>query len=311
MSRLSVFLLLPLVLLTSAGPTAVAADELSEAYEQGLELFRQERYDDALPHFELALSLAEQHYGAGDPRVAVELNNLAEVYRVLNRLEEAEPLYVRAVELDERSLGSDDPGLATSLNNLALLYRAQNRLAEAEQLYERSLDILEKALGPRHPNVAKSLNNLAVLYDAQGRRDRARPLIARAVEVATETLGDAHPTTITLMKNLETMASEPIIAVDAGAQAQIEPAAGNVEPGFSIHLSSVRSVASANSEWIRLADSLGLPQNWPQRAPERVDIAGKGTFYRVAGGAFPSRDAAARACTDIKAKGQYCAVLPP
>ena len=300
-------LLAGLVLVQS--PTAARADALGEAYDKGLDLFRQERFDEALPHFELAVSLAEQRYGPSDPRVAVELNNLAEVYRVLGRFGDAEPLYERAVALDERSLGKDDPDLATSLNNLALLYRAQNRLDEAEQLYERSLDILEKAHGHQHPNVAKSMNNLAVLYDAQGRRDRAQPLIRRAVDVARETLGAEHPTTVTLARNLETMSSTPIHAVDARQITSIEPAAGGELGAFAVHLSSVRSVASANAEWRRLSGNLGLPGDWPQLTPERVDVTGKGTFYRVAGGAFSSRAAAIRACSEIKAKGQYCGIL--
>ena len=68
-----------------------------------------------------------------DPTLAVELNNLAEAYRLLDRSDEAEALYLRAVELDEKAGPSNAEGLATSLNNLALVYRAQGRLDEAER----------------------------------------------------------------------------------------------------------------------------------------------------------------------------------
>ncbi|MCB2011155.1 MAG: tetratricopeptide repeat protein [Geminicoccaceae bacterium] len=302
------------VLTLLAAPERVAADPLIDAHRQALELFREDRVDEALPHFEMALSIAEQRFGPSDPRVSVELNNLAEAYRVLGRFDEAEPLYERAVSLDERNLEENDPNLATSLNNLALLYRSQNRLAEAEQLYERSLDILEEAYGPHHPNVAKSLNNLAVLYDVQGHREQARPMIERALAIARDTMGPEHPTAITLARNLETMSAEPIVAVDQVPMNDVEPAAGGpleIDQGgdFAIHLSSVRTVDDANNEWVRLKTSLHLPSDWPQRTPERVEVEGKGAFYRVAGGSFDNRADAVAACETVKAQGQYCGVL--
>lgn len=320
------------------------ADELSEAYAKGLEQFRAENYDAALPHFRRTLELAEERYGADDPKVAVELNNLAEVYRLMGDYGAAEPLYERALALDEKNLDAGSPDLATSLNNLALLYRAQGRLGEAEELYERSLDILENALGPRHPNVAKSLNNLAVLYDAQGRRNEATALIERAVSISGETLGPNHPTTVTLAKNLETMeldgAEETVVAaapapttepaveptpttpaqeqsvaqIKATEQqspavqqaAAIEPAAGTGD--YVIHLASVRSAEAAAAEWRRLLGIYDLPEGLQQHEPRKISTA-NGEFYRVWGGMFPSEEAAAKICGTVTAKGDYCKVM--
>ncbi|MCB2054720.1 MAG: tetratricopeptide repeat protein [Geminicoccaceae bacterium] len=318
--------LLILSLLALAVPLQPRADELDEAYRAGFALFREDRYAEARPHFERALVAAEARYGENDPRIAIELNNLAEVNRLMGRFDEAEPLYLRALELVESDSGADDPGLATTMNNLALLYRAQDRLDEAERLYERSLDILQKALGPRHLNVAKSMNNLAMLYDAQGRRDRARPLIERAFAIVREELGPEHPTTRQLADNMALMASEPILAVASGSgedATSIEPAAGDPtgapdaaastaragDGAFVVHLASVRSEDDARAEWRRLKEVLDLPASWQQVPPERVDVEGKGTFYRVAGGSFADHEAAAKACATIEAEGSYCGVL--
>lgn len=315
----------------------VSADELSDSYAQGLEHFRAENYEAALPHFRKTLQLAEERYGPEDPKVAVELNNLAEVYRLIGDYEAAEPLYQRALAMDENNLDAGDPDLATSLNNLALLYRAQDRLSEAEALYERSLDILQDSLGPRHPNVAKSLNNLAVLYDAQGRRAEAATLIERAVSISQETLGPSHPTTITLSKNLETMREdsvaetivaaqpvpEPEVADDssvetASAQAPaqaaastaaaqaIEPAAGGGD--YVVHLASVRSTEAAAAEWRRLTGIYALPQNLTQYEPAKI-TTDSGEFYRVWGGMFANESAAAKVCEPIAANGDYCKVM--
>lgn len=322
--------------------SVTAADELSSAYAKGLEQFRAQNYEAALPHFRETLRLAEERFGPADPKVAVELNNLAEVYRLMGDYEAAEPLYVRALELDEQNLDPGNPDLATSLNNLALLYRAQDRLSEAEALYERSLDILQKALGPRHPNVAKSLNNLAVLYDAQGRHAEAATLIERAVSISSETLGPAHPTTATLTQNLETMTSEvdgetviaattaPLSGAEADSSAtkgeeattqsvvaseaspsekgddRIEPAAGGGD--YVVHLASVRSVEEAAAEWRRLTGAYGLPESLPQAEPLKV-TTNSGVFYRVWGGGFPDEGTAAKVCDPITANGNYCKVM--
>jgi len=289
-------------------PAVAAADELSDAYAAGLESFRAESYDDALPHFKRALSLAEARFGADDPRIAVELNNLAEVYRLQGDLEKAETLYLRVIELDKQALAADSPDLATSLNNLALLYRAQDRLDEAEKLYEQSLAILQGALGHHHPKVAKSLNNLAVLYNAQGRSADARELLDRAVAVAIEELGPEHPTTVTLQRNLASIEATgdagTVLAANLAATA-IEPAAGG---SYLIHLASVRDRQAATAEWRRLAAEHQLPASIPQRQPIKVTTA-SGDFYRVWGGNFASLAEADAVCAAIRSKGDYCKAM--
>ena len=213
---------LSIVLLLSA-PATARSDELADAYARGLDLFRAQNYQQALPYFQEALALAEERYGTDDPKLAVELNIWPKSigsWAIMNRPSRS---IDGPLALDEANLATDDPDLATSLNNLALLYRAQDRLDEAEALYERSLDILQDALGPRHPNVAKSLNNLAVLYDAQGRRVEAATLIERAVDIAAETLGEEHPTTITLASNLESIGGSVAASGEVVAQSGDTP----------------------------------------------------------------------------------------
>ncbi len=103
-------------------------------------------------------------HGENSPEYAEAINNLAELFRVTNRLGEAEPLMCRALAIDENAYGPNHSEVAINLSNLALLLKATNRLAEAEPLMHRALAIDEKAYGPDHPNVATTLNNLAALF---------------------------------------------------------------------------------------------------------------------------------------------------
>ena len=330
------------------------ADDMNRTYETGLNLFQAERYEEALPYFREALVLAEERFGPDDPAVSVELNNLAEVLRLLKRYDEARPLYERALALDERR-GSEEVGLATSLNNLALLDRAEGRYDEAQAHYDRALDLLQGALGPRHPSVAKTLNNLAILYQLQGKPEDALPLIDRAADIALEALGPDDPTTQSLSRNqtmlaqlvtvttpkptppVETAANAapPALArrapspeparpspatpnVLTAAAASVEPAAAAPAAGgaaggdggaYAIHLASVRGPETVAAEWQRLAKLYGLPANMDVRPAQRIDVAGKGTFYRVLGGQFVSKTQAQDACESLLPAGTYCEAL--
>jgi tetratricopeptide (TPR) repeat protein len=143
-----------------------------------------------------ALAIAESNFQPADPRIAIRLNNLAQLLRDTNRLGEAEPLMRRALGIDEASYGRDHPNVAIRLNNLAGLLRATNRLGEAEPLYRRALGIDEASYGRDDPALAIRLNNLAQLLRDTNRLGEAEPLMRRALAIfcALEAaIGRSHP----------------------------------------------------------------------------------------------------------------------
>jgi tetratricopeptide (TPR) repeat protein len=319
-------IILAMALLAGA-PGGALADDRAEAQAKGLSLFRAGRYAEARPHFARAVELGEAQLGAAAPSLAVDLNNLAETLRLLGELEAAERAFRRAIAIDERARGPDDPGLATSLNNLALVYRAQGHLDEAERLYIRSLAMLERALGPNHPDVARCLNNLAALYMRQGEPEQARPLQERAVVIADRTLGPQHPTTRALRANLTAISGKvgttaPPVAKPAtqAAAPAARPATSAAPPAsaasaadgrFAIHLESIREADGVDAAWRSLVTKHPSLAGLPMRAPEAIEVPGKGRFYRVAGGDFRDRASAEAACKPIKAAGAYCGILAP
>ena len=149
-----------------------------------------------------ALAIDEGSFGAGHPKVAVDLNNLAILLKDTNRLDEAEPLMRRALAIDEGSFGPGHPNVATDLNNLAGLLRDTNRLAEAEPMYERVVEIFEKSFGPEHPNVATALNNLAGLLRDTNRLAETEPMYERVVKIFEKSFGPKHPNVATALNNL-------------------------------------------------------------------------------------------------------------
>ncbi|MDW8369481.1 MAG: tetratricopeptide repeat protein, partial [Geminicoccaceae bacterium] len=172
---------------------SVRAQDADEAYRRGQALLEAGRTAEAAREFERVLELAERALGANDPRLAVDLNNLGEVYRRLGRYTEAAALLQRAIRLDEAA-GGRSPALATSLNNLGLVYRAQGRLEEAAALHRRALGLLEGTLGPDHPDTARALANLAQVELQRGDAAAARGHLERAVAIAKASLGAEHAT---------------------------------------------------------------------------------------------------------------------
>ena len=167
-----------------------------------MKLFREGKYDRAIPLAERALAIWEKALGPEHPDVATSLNNLALLYKAKGDYARAEPLYQRALAIREKALGPEHPDVAESLNNLAVLYNAKGDYARAEPLYQRALAIREKALGPEHPDVANSLNNLAALYEEKRDYARAEPLFQRALAIREKALGPDHPDVATSLSNL-------------------------------------------------------------------------------------------------------------
>ncbi|NBC32727.1 MAG: tetratricopeptide repeat protein [Alphaproteobacteria bacterium] len=171
----------------------------------------------AEPLYQRAIAIGEETLGPAHPNLAIQLNNLANLYRETGRTAEAEPLYQRAIAIGEKTLGPEHPDLAARLNNLAELYRQTGRTAEAEPLYQRAIAIHEKALGPEHPGLATGLNNLANLYRETGPTAEAEPLYQRAIAIGEKTLGPEHPDLATWLNNLAGLYRE------TGRTAEAEP----------------------------------------------------------------------------------------
>lgn len=330
-----------LVLLALSGPIPVLAADSDVT--KGFELLEARRYEAALPFFKRELAEKQAKLGPDDPSLAIELNNLAEANRLAGHLDVAEGLYQRAIALDESGGPKTASGLATGLNNLALLYRAQGRLAEAEKLHTRSLSLLENALGPNQPEVARSLNNLAALYKQEGKLTEARALQERAVTIAELTLGRKHPDTQQMQRNLAALG--PATAKPAGVAAaetrktpprasgksalpppdepdlEPEPAAGPApvptppaqpEPAasgerrFAVQLAAVPAAEQVAPEWRRLIKRFPQLRGLELQPPQSVEVAGKGTFYRVIAGPLASQAEAEALCARLSKAGGVC-----
>ena len=177
-------------------------EQTRELSNQVTSLYRQGRYQNAIPLAERALAINEKVLGPEHPDAATSLNDLAVLYHAAGDYARAATLFQRTLAIREKVLGPEHPDVATSLNGLASLYRNTGDYTRAAPLFQRALAIREKALGPEHPDVATALNNLALLYHNTGDYTRAVALFQRALAIREKALGPEHPAVATLLSNL-------------------------------------------------------------------------------------------------------------
>lgn len=164
-SRISSFALGLVFISSLAVFSAQASDEAIERNNQGVELLKKGKIEEAIGTFLKAVELNPK-----DPNVRM---NLAYAYDRQGRLEEAIVQYQKAIELNPR-----DP---VARNNLGVVYNKTGRYDQAIRELEKSLEIDPKsATGPKNLETAKK--NQSVIQE----RERKIADAVKDVEVRPE-----------------------------------------------------------------------------------------------------------------------------
>ena len=132
----------------TAGPKETGYDVFAEeawglhmaASEQA---YKRDDITEAASELEAAVKKAEE-LGPEDPRLAMTLNNLAELYRDQGKYAKAEPLFERSLAIAEKALGPEHPDVATSIENYAAVLSEAGRTNEATDLEARAKAIRAK-----------------------------------------------------------------------------------------------------------------------------------------------------------------------
>lgn len=169
----------------------------------------------ALASAELAVAIAKDALGEGDPATMVAVVHASMALQASGRHKKAIELLQEALAIRQKLLGDRHWQTIATADNLARAMANDGQGAEAESMYRRWLGIAEGALDAQHPELATLKANLGNLLFTQGRIDEAAALLADAYSRSVSRLGPAHPSTLTTALNLAVMYT---------AQAKSDPA---------------------------------------------------------------------------------------
>jgi CHAT domain-containing protein/tetratricopeptide (TPR) repeat protein len=163
--------------------------EAQRKHTQAAWLYRQGRYDAAIPLVEEATRLFKEVLGADHQDYADSLNNVAELYAAKGDFVRALSLNQEVLSILEYSVGKEHPRYAFSLRNRANHYKELGEYDQALPLNVESRAIYLQTEGNETPGYADSVNGLAVLYHLMWNFDQAIPLYQEALKIYGTVLG--------------------------------------------------------------------------------------------------------------------------
>lgn len=181
---------------TLAQSDNAALQEAARLHPQVITLFKQNKFDEALPLAKKVVAIREKELKDNDHLLAVSYFNLASIYREKMNYDEAGKYFRRSLSVEEKRVGKDHPDLADTILNLAWVSHALNNPTEAEFLFKRLISIREKQYGTEHPEVASSLTNLAIFLEKIGQPGKSIPIFQRALNIHEKAFGENSSQTL-------------------------------------------------------------------------------------------------------------------
>jgi len=161
-------------------PELKEADDLSVSV---VKLFKQRKFDEAIPLAKRALEIRERFLPPNDPQILTALGNVGDLYNAKGDYNAAKKNFERLLPMQEQQFGATNVKLAPTLDRLAVLYYRERNVGKAEDMYKRALALRESAFGPDHVEVANSLFSLAHLYRLSGKYDLALNAYKRSLPI--------------------------------------------------------------------------------------------------------------------------------
>jgi tetratricopeptide (TPR) repeat protein len=172
--------------------------------EQGNSFSSRGEYDRAAEAYQKAIDADTQQFGADSPRIAIDVLNLAWLYRdrIESKRSQAEPLFERALAIREKSLGPDAPQVAEVLSDEALLFFYEGKSERGVSIALRALAIQKKATGPDSLEVSTTLNRLGLCQRDLSQFPQAEASLQRALAIREKQLPPDHTWIAISLENL-------------------------------------------------------------------------------------------------------------
>lgn len=173
------------------GSTAQESSDAAKLELEVVKLYKEGKFEEAIPLAKRVLKIREQLLPANDPLVADSLGNLAMLYMARKKFDDADSLLQRALGIYEHASGGNALVLAKTLDSLAHVRLFKGDIREAEKYYLRALAAKEKALSPDHDEILYSLKNLVDFHVSNKDYAAANEMLQRIISIKERKLGDS------------------------------------------------------------------------------------------------------------------------
>lgn len=165
--------------------------EQAESYDRAVEYYQQagayaaDQYanDEAVEHYERALSLAEEHETVEATAVSTVSVSLGNVLKVLGEFDHARACYERA--LDTIQEDGDEDAETMALLGLGSIARSQAKYDTAREYHQQALDIARESGDRDHEG--QCLSGLGIIDRREGDYGRAHERLQQSVDIFRET----------------------------------------------------------------------------------------------------------------------------
>lgn len=160
-------------------------------------------YDAAQKLFEQSIEIREELLGKGNIDIAIEYDNLADMYYYQCDFIKAGKLYKKVLKIRQSVLGENSSETAKSYYNLACNSMLQKKYKKAERLFKYSLKIDKRLLGEIHEDIGLIYGNLGELYNFAEEYEKAESMMKKALKVKIELIKSIYnPDVAIILSNL-------------------------------------------------------------------------------------------------------------
>jgi tetratricopeptide (TPR) repeat protein len=165
----------------------VQADQYVYMKTEGLKAFAAGNYADAENYFYRVVGISRATR-PGSRDLALDLNSLAEVYRIHRRVAEAQDLYEEALSILRRIPGSERQN-ANVLENLGTLLFSEGKYREAELTRQEAMSNAEKSVGRNGLAYASILDQLGKIYVVKKKMRQAERTMRESLRIRERYVG--------------------------------------------------------------------------------------------------------------------------
>ena len=172
---------------TAAIPSAEHLARL-EAQIEFVELYEQQRYEEALPLAEAMVPLTEAEFGRPSAELATALNNRAVIERSLGRYDDSKASYLEAIEMYREIEGPFTESIITPLISLGANYHATGDYMQALGIFQEARTVNRRSYGLLNPDQIEIVYHIAATLSSMNRYEEAH----RQHQSALRLMGRVH-----------------------------------------------------------------------------------------------------------------------